>query len=221
MSEPRFLVRRDKDIVLIALNTDLTNYARRLATKPIASLRKIHCSRRSRVIERLREVSAPAGVSIPDARLVRMAAEVPEHAAVSSRQELYPCWMQGRPRTQARRKGAPLWAADAHCRTNPRSRQWPLSGSCTAARSPWHWRNYCVRPGLTSNDSSGDGVGCYVSLLRDLISVTSGSHSILRQPTRPGQGEAGEVTPGVKPMPGSSRNGCRDPSRKARSWHCW
>ena len=38
-------------------------------------------------------------------------------------------------------------------------------------------------------------MGCYVSPLRDLISVTSGSHSILRQPTRPGQGEAGEVTP--------------------------
>ncbi len=45
-------------------------------------------------------------------------------------------------------------------------------------------------------DASGkDGVGCYVSPLRDLVSVTSGSSSIQRQPTRPGQGEAGEITP--------------------------
>jgi hypothetical protein len=45
-------------------------------------------------------------------------------------------------------------------------------------------------------ESSGkDGVGCYVSPMRDLVSFTSGSEPILRQPTRPGQSDAGQVTP--------------------------
>jgi hypothetical protein len=45
-------------------------------------------------------------------------------------------------------------------------------------------------------DSRGkNGVGCYVSPLRDFVSVTSGSGSMPRQPTRSGQGAAGEITP--------------------------
>ena len=45
-------------------------------------------------------------------------------------------------------------------------------------------------------DATGKGgVGCYVSPLRDLVSVTSGSGSVQRHPTAPGQGAAGEVTP--------------------------
>ena len=64
MSEPRFLVRRDKDSVLIALNTDLANYARRLGQEADCIAEEDPLLAPSRVIERLREVSAPAGVSM-------------------------------------------------------------------------------------------------------------------------------------------------------------
>lgn len=195
MSEPRFLVRRDKDSVLIALNTDLANYARRLGQEADCIAEEDPLLAPSRVIERLREVSAPAAVSIPDARLVRLAAEVSERAAVSSRQELYPCGMEAA-RALKLSQGALLGQRtltveqirDRVSGRYPEAAPLPdrpaLDELLRQAGFDFHW------------DSSGkDGVGCYVSPLRDLISVTSGSHSILRQPTRPGQGEAGEVTP--------------------------
>ncbi len=44
----------------------------------------------ARVVERLREVPVPSEVSLSDARIVRLASAVSRHAALSSRQELYP-----------------------------------------------------------------------------------------------------------------------------------
>ncbi|MFO0263162.1 MAG: hypothetical protein ACK53V_16175, partial [Planctomycetota bacterium] len=44
-------------------------------------------------------------------------------------------------------------------------------------------------------ENGKDGEGCYVSPLRELVSVTSGSESVVRLPTLPGRGQAGEVTP--------------------------
>jgi hypothetical protein len=85
LSEPRFLVRRDRDSVLIARNADLASYARRLGEEADRIADEDPLLASSRVIERLREVPAPTGVSIPDARLVRLAAESSEYAAVSSR----------------------------------------------------------------------------------------------------------------------------------------
>ena len=40
-----------------------------------------------------------------------------------------------------------------------------------------------------------DGQGCYVSNIRELVSVTTGTQPPLRYPTAPGQPVAGEVTP--------------------------
>jgi serine/threonine protein kinase len=191
MAEPRFLVRRDKDSVLIAQNADLANYARRLGevADEIADEDPLLAS--TRVIERLREVSAPASLSIPDARLVRLAAEVSDHAAVSSRQELYPRGMEAA-RALKLSQGALLGQRmltveqirDRVSGRYPEANPLPDRPALDELLPDFDW------------DSSGrDGVGCYVSPLRDLISVTSGSQSVQRHPTAPGRGEAGDVTP--------------------------
>ncbi|QDU98788.1 Serine/threonine-protein kinase PknA [Lignipirellula cremea] len=195
MSEPRFLVRRDKDSVLIANNADLASYARRLGDEADRIADEDPLLASSRVIERLREVAAPASVSVPDARLVRLAAEVSEHAAVSSRQELYPCGMVA-DRALKLSQGALLGQRmltveqirDRVSGRYPEAAPLPdrpeLDDLLRQAGFDFHW------------DASGkNGVGCYVSPLRDLISVTSGSEPIPRLPTKPGQGKAGEVTP--------------------------
>ena len=195
MSEPRFVVRRDKDRVLVALSSDLANYAQRLGEEADRSADEDPLLAPSRVIERLREVSAPASASIPDARLVRLAAEVSEHAAVSSRQELYPCGMEAA-RALKLSQGAllgqrKLTVAQIRERVAgryPEAAALPerpaLDELLRNAGFDFHW------------DSGGkNGGGCYVSPLRDLISVTSGSESIQRQPTLPGHSAAGEVTP--------------------------
>jgi len=195
MSEPRFVVRRDKDCVLIALSSDLANYAQRLGDEADRSADEDPLLAPSRVIERLREVPSPEGVYIPDARLVRLAAEVSDHAAVSSRQELYPCGMEPA-RALKLSQGAMLgqrMLTVAQIRERvagryPEAAALPdrpvLDELLRNAGFDFHW------------DSSGkDGGGCYVSPLRDLISVTSGSESIQRQPTLSGQTKAGDVTP--------------------------
>ena len=195
MSEPRFLVRRDNDRVLIALSSDLASYAQRLGEEADRTADEDPLLAPSRVIERLREVPAPASVTIPDARLVRLAAEVSEHAAVSSRQELYPCGMEAA-RALKLSQGAllgqrMLTVAQIRDRVGgryPEAATLPerpaLDELLRNAGFDFQW------------DSSGkDGGGCYVSPLRDLLSVTSGSESIQRQQTQPGQSAAGEVTP--------------------------
>ncbi|MBI2478776.1 MAG: hypothetical protein HYV60_09125 [Planctomycetia bacterium] len=195
MSDPRFQVRRDTDSVLIALNADLASYARRLGEEADRIADEDPLLAPSRVIERLREVPAPTGVAIPDARLVRLAAEVSDHAAVSSRQELYPCGMAAARAiklSQGALLGQRMLTVDQirdrvsgrYLEAAPLPDRPALDELLRQAGFDFHW------------DASGkDGVGCYVSPLRDLLSVTSGSESILRQPTRPGQGEAGDVTP--------------------------
>jgi hypothetical protein len=44
-------------------------------------------------------------------------------------------------------------------------------------------------------DPAAKGSGCYVSRLRDTVSITSGSESFPRLPTAPGAPEGGEITP--------------------------
>ena len=195
MAEPRFLVRRDKDTVLIATGTEAASYARRLGAvaDEIAAEDPLLAS--ARVIERLREVKAPASLSLPDARLVRLAAEVSSGAAVSSRQELYPRGMEAA-RALKLSQGALLGQRmlnvdqirDRVTGRYPEAAALPdrtiLDDLLQAAGFDFIW-----------DDSGRNGAGCYLSPLHDLVSVTSGSQSIDRQPTRRGTGQAGDVTP--------------------------
>ncbi|MFN9248923.1 MAG: protein kinase domain-containing protein, partial [Planctomycetota bacterium] len=90
MTEPRFLVRRDEDRIVIAQSIELANYARRLGDVADLLAAEDPLLTPARVLERLREVPAPHDTMLTDSRLVRLAAEISVNAAVSSRQELYP-----------------------------------------------------------------------------------------------------------------------------------
>ena len=195
MAEPRYLVRRDRDTVLIATGTEVASYARRLGAvaDEIAAEDPLLAS--TRVIERLREMKAPASLSLSDARLIRLAAEVSSGAAVSSRQELYPRGMEAA-RALKLSQGALLGQRmlnvdqirDRVTGRYPEAAALPdrpiLDELLKAAGFDFIW-----------DDAGRNGAGCYLSPLRDLVSVTSGSQSIDRQLTRRGNVPAGEVTP--------------------------
>jgi len=195
MAEPRLLVRRNQNSVLIALDTDLANYALRLGEEADKIASEDPLLAPARVAERLREIAPPPGISLTDTRLVRVAAEFSRQAAVSSRQELYPRGMSEE-RALKLSQGAllgqqKLTVAQIHERVSGRYPEAaPLPDSpvldqlLREAGFNFHWE-----------PNGKGGLGCYVSPLRDLISVTSGTASILRQPTRPGQTEVGNVTP--------------------------
>ena len=183
MAEPRFLVRRDNDTVLIACSAELANHARRLGEVADQISDEDPLLAPARVVERLREVPCPADLSIPDARLVRLAAEVSEHAAVSSRQELYPRGMaadRALKLSQGALLGQRMLTVEQICdrvsgryaEARPLPDRPALDELLREAGFDFQW------------DAAGKGgVGCYVSPLRDLVSVTSGSESALRHPS--------------------------------------
>lgn len=195
MAEPRFLVRRDKGNVLIAINADLAGYARLLGQEADRIADEDPLFAPARVIERLRDVSFPRGVALADSRLVRLAAEVSEHAALSSRQEIYPCGMEPA-RALKLSQGALLGQRTL---TVEQIRERVSGRYPEAAPLP-------ERPALDEllkhagfdfkwDPNGKEGAGCYISPLRDLVSVTSGTESISRRATQSGHVEAGEITP--------------------------
>lgn len=195
MAEPRFLVFRENDKALVCANAELANYGRRLGDLADKIADEDPLLAPSRLIERLREVAPPTDVSLSDSRLVRLAAEVSSHAAVSSRQELYP---RGMPAARALKlsQGALLGqrlltAEQVQDRVSgryPEAETLPgrpaLDNLLKEAGFELHW-----------DASRRDGAGCYVSPLRDLVSVTTGSETAPRFPTMPGRSEAGDITP--------------------------
>ena len=121
MTAPRFLVRRvtsngsghrsaisgqpetdkltaDKliaDRLVVALSQELGRYAVRLGDEADKLADEDPLIPPARVTQRLRAISLPTGASmLSDARILRLAAAASLHAAVSSRQELYPRGME-------------------------------------------------------------------------------------------------------------------------------
>ena len=118
MAEPRFLVRRVEKgsgtfsakhppgrsgkryltpfpRILVAMNQGLASYASCLGDEADKLANEELLVPPVRVIQRLRDVPLPTGAAVlSDARLVRLAAAASQHAAVSSRQELYPRGME-------------------------------------------------------------------------------------------------------------------------------
>ena len=175
MSEPRLLVRRDGDCVLVAQDASLAGYARRLGEIADQLADEDPLVAPTRVVERLREIGSPAEANLSDARLVRLASAVSQHAALSSRQELYP---RGMPAARAVRlsQGA---LGGLRMLTVAQVRERVAGRYPEAAPLP-------DRPALDDllreagfdfrwEESGKDGAGCYVSNLRDVVSVTSGS----------------------------------------------
>jgi serine/threonine protein kinase len=195
MSEPRLVVRRDGDCILVAHDAGLAAYARRLGEVADQLADEDPLVAPARVVERLREIPPPAEVNLSDTRIVRLASAVSGHAAISSRQELYPRGMPAA-RTIRLSHGALnglrlLTVAQVKERVAgryPEAAPLPdrpvLDDLLRDAGFDFRWE-----PG------GKDGEGCYVSNLRDLISVTTGTEPPPRYPTAPGRPPAGEVTP--------------------------
>lgn len=197
MAEPRFLVRRDNGSVLVALTPDLASYAGRLGDEADRLANEDPLVPPTRVLQRLREISVPAdSPALSDARVVRLAAAASKHAAVSSRQELYPRGMDA-PRaiklSQGALYGVPFLTVqqiqDRVRSRYPEAAALPdrpvLDDLLSAAGFDFNW------------DAAGKGVGCYVSRLRDTPSVTSGSESVSRAATSSGSLTPGEITPDI------------------------
>jgi serine/threonine protein kinase len=197
MAEPRFLVRRDHGRVLVALSQDLASYAGRLGDEADSLADEDPLVPPTRVLQRLREVSLPGNASVlTDARLVRLAAAASKHAAVSSRQELYPRGMDAARAvklSQGALYGVPFLTVqqirDRVSGRYPEAVALPdrpeLDDLLKAAGFDFNW------------DAAGKGAGCYVSRLREAVSITSGSESVSRMATSSGSLPPGEITPEV------------------------
>ncbi len=194
MSEPRLLVRREGDCILVAQDASLAGYARRLGEIADQLADEDPLVAPTRVVERLREVGPPADVNLSDARLVRLASAVSQHAALSSRQELYPRGMAAARAVllshgalgglrmltvaQVRERVAGRYPEAAPLPDRP-----ALDDLLRDAGFDFRWE-----------EAGKDGTGCYVSNLRDMVSVTSGTEPPPRYPTAPGRSEVGQVT---------------------------
>ena len=197
--EPRFLVRRDQGRVFIALTHELAGFAGRLGELADQLAIEDPLVPPARVLQRLREVSQPAGTSLlTDARLLRLAAAASKNAAVSSRQELYPCGMDAARAiklSQGAIYGVPtLTVAMIRDRVSgryPEAAPVPdrpqLDTLLQAAGFDFEW------------DSNGKGGGCYVARVRDVVSITSGSESISRVPTSSGSAATNQATQEITP----------------------
>ena len=192
MSEPRLVVRRDGDCILIARDAGLAVYARRLGGAADQLADEDPLVAPTRVVERLREIPPPAEVHLSDTRIVRLASAVSGHAAISSRQELYPRGMPAA-RTIRLSHGAlnglrMLTVAQVKERVAgryPEAAPLPdrpvLDDLLRDAGFDFRWE-----PG------GKDGQGCYVSNIRE---ISTASEPSIRYPTSPGLSTAGEVTP--------------------------
>lgn len=89
--KPRFFDRRTDGPLLVAVSPEAADYAEALGAVADQLAAADALPAATRVVERLREVAAPAELRpVTDARLVRLAATASKTAAVSSRLEIYP-----------------------------------------------------------------------------------------------------------------------------------
>lgn len=195
MAEPRFLVRLENERVLLAQSQELALYASQLGKLADELAAEDPLLPPARVLEQLRQISAPQGTMLSDVRLVRLAAAVSENATVSSRQELYPRNMApgralklsqgallGLPQLtveQIRERVAGRYPSAAPLPGRPQ-----LDGLLREAGFDLRW-----------DAASNRGEGCYVSRLSTLTS--SRSNSLHRLKTSTGRGEGVEITPEV------------------------
>ena len=198
--EPRLIVRRDDDRILISRSAALATYARALGQLADSLADEDPLVAPDRVIGRLREVAAPAEsphavVPLSDLRLLRLAAAVSRHADVSSRQELYPSGMRAL-RALKLSQGAlvgvrELSVEQIHERVRGR---YPAAMALPGPPA----LDVMLREaglGLDWDETANRGAGGYVGRLRDAIPVTSGSQPLDRLATATGDAPPGEVTP--------------------------
>jgi hypothetical protein len=198
MAEPRFMVRRDGERVLVATHHELADYAFRLGHGADRLAAEDPLAPPARVLQTLRAIMLPTEVTeLSDTRLVRLAAVASAYTAVSSRQELYPKGMSAARAlklSQGALLGVPsLTVAQMRERVSsryPEAEPLParpaLDDLLRSAGFDFQW-----------DVTARQGTGGYVSRFRDTTAITSGSESVSRRPTVIGPYQAVEVTPEI------------------------
>lgn len=202
MGEPRFIVRRDGDRVLLAQTPELASYAYNLGVVADRIADEDPLVAPPRVMERLRAVTAPRDVTLSDARLIRLAAVVSQHAAISGRQELYPVGMDAlrslKLAAQAvfstPRKSGRIVLTVEQIRDRVQSR-YPQSAPQPDRPLLDDYLKQADLDDFRWDSAANEGHGGYVSQLREGISVTSVSESPRRQSTGSGFNDSGPITP--------------------------
>ena len=198
MADPRFMVRRDGACVLIATSQELADDAFRLGQCADRLAAEDPLAPPARVLQTLQALVLPIGLTeLADTRLVRLAAAASAHAAVSSRQELYPKGMDAARAlklSQGALLGVPsLTVAQMRERVSsryPDAEPLPdrpaLDELLRLAGFDFQW-----------DDTARQGSGGYVSRFRDTAAITSGSAFAPRLPTVNGPAKAIEITPEI------------------------
>lgn len=196
ITQPRFLIRRDHDRVLVAVSQELGTYASLLGDMADLIADEDPLVPPVRALQRLREVPLPAGVEgLSDPRLLRLAAAASLHAAVSSRQELYPRDMDAI-RALKLSQGALYGVrsltvkqiqdrvSSRYPEASPLPNRPILDNLLNMAGFDFRW-----------NPTVGD-TGSYVSQLVDITSITN-SKSLSRLPTASHPVVGAEITPEI------------------------
>lgn len=196
IAQPRFLICREPSRLLVAANQGLASYASQLGDVADQIADADPLIPPVRAIQRLRDVTPPPGADLlSDVRMIRLAAVASQHAAVSSRQELYPQGMDAA-RALKLSQGAlygvrSLTVQQIRDRVSsryPEAAPLPdrpiLDDLLSEVGLDFHW-NPTVR-----------GTGSYISRLEEFAAVSS-SQSISRLSTATGAVESEEITPEI------------------------
>ena len=178
MVEPRFMVRRDETGVLIATSQELADYALQLGQCADRLAAEDPLAPPARVLQTLQALMPPTGLTeLTDTRLVRLAAAASAHAAVSSRQELYPKGMdavRALKLSQGALLGVPsLTVAQMRERVSSRYPEAEPLPDRPALDDVLRVAGFDFQWDVTARQGSGG----YVSGLRDAAAITSGSAS--------------------------------------------
>jgi serine/threonine protein kinase len=195
MAEPRYIVRRDDDLALVALHPSLADYAARLGDRADELATEDTLAPPARALQTLRAVPAPVGFEpLPDSRLLRLAAAASRGAALSSRQEIYPRGMaalRALKLAQGALGGVRMLSAEQVCGrvagrypdAEPLPDRPRLDELLAAAGVELTWEPEAL-----------DGRGGYVSSARDTTSISTGSLPPPRQPTAAGRDPREPIT---------------------------
>ncbi len=195
IDKPRLVVRRDRDRVLIALDAAHADYAVRLGLLADRLADDDPLVVPARTLELLRDVEPRGAAVLSDARLLRLASAASQHAAISSRDELYP---RGMPAARALKLShTALLGVASLTPLQIRERVAGRYPEACALHDP-PFLDQLLRDagfGFDWDPSLQNGTGAYISSHQDGASNTSASESIDRLSTRSGPGRPGAVTP--------------------------
>ena len=205
LAEPRFLVRRDQGRVFIALTDELAGFAGRLGELADQLAMEDPLVPPARVLQRLREVSQPAGTSLlSDSRLLRLSAAASKHAAVSSRQELYPRGMD--PVRAIKLSQGALYGLAALTVAQIRERVIGRYPEASAIPDRPMLDNLLSLAGIDFQwVNDWKNVGAYTTHTRDTASISVGSESISRAETSSGSTATIQLPQEITPEIADSR----------------